>query len=105
MIGNFGKIGDLLKNAGKIQEMVKEAQDKLAKLEVTGESGGGVVRVIINAQCYAKSVTLDPDILKEDPIVIQDLIAAAINDAAQKLQKEREKMMGGFGNLGGVDGL
>ena len=99
MIGNFGKLAELLKNPGKIQDIVKEAQDKLAKLEVSGESGAGAVRVIMNAQCYAKSVTIDPDILKEDVIVIQDLIAAAINDAAQKLQKEREGMMGGFGEI------
>src|SRR3990167_5176494 len=97
---NFGKLGDLMKNAGKIQEIMKEAQEKLTKMEVTGESGGGVIRVIINAQGYCKSVTIDPEIMKEDVIILQDLIAAALNDAAQKLEKEREKMAGSLGSMG-----
>ena len=95
MLGNLGNLANLMKNAGKIQEIMKEAQEKLAKLEVIGEAGAGAVTIIMNAQGYAKSVFIDEEIIKEDKVVIQELIAAAINDAAQKIEKEREKMMGG----------
>jgi len=93
MLGNLGNLANLMKNAGKIQQLMKEAQDKLAKLEISGEAGAGAVKVLMNAQGYAKSVIIDDEILKEDKTIVQELIAAAINDAAQKIEKEREKMV------------
>lgn len=99
---NIGNIASLMKNAGKIQDMMKEAQEKLAKIEVIGESGAGAVQIKMNAQGYALSVNVDDEILKEDKIILQDLIAAAINDAAQKIEKEREKMVSNTGMLNGM---
>lgn len=100
-LGGLGNLAGLVKNAGKIQEMMKEAQDKLAKIEVTGEAGAGAVTIKMNAQNYAKAVYLDDAILREEKIILQDLIAAAINDAAQKIEKEKEKLMG-TNMLGGM---
>ncbi|OGT43760.1 MAG: nucleoid-associated protein, YbaB/EbfC family [Gammaproteobacteria bacterium RIFCSPHIGHO2_12_FULL_40_19] len=99
---NLGNIASLMKNAGKIQEMMKEAQEKLAKIEVIGEAGAGAVQIKMNAQGYALAVHIDDDILKEDKIILQDLIAAAINDGTKKIEKEKEKLVGGAGMLNGM---
>ena len=93
-LGGLGNLAGLIKNAGKIQDIMKEAQDKLAKIEVTGEAGAGAVTIKMNAQNYAKSVYIDDEILKEGKMILQELITAAINDAAQKIEKEKEKLMG-----------
>lgn len=100
-LGGLGNLASLMKNAGKIQDMMKEAQEKLAKIEVIGEAGAGAVKIRMNAQNYAKDVFIDDDILKEEKIILQDLIAAAINDAAQKIEKEKEKLVGA-NMLGGM---
>lgn len=102
-LGGLGNIAGLLKNAGKIQEMMKEAQEKLAKIEVIGEAGAGAIKIKMNAQNYAKEVFIDDDILKEEKIILQDLIASAINDATQKIEKEKEKLIGA-NMLGGMMG-
>lgn len=100
MLGNLGNLANLMKNAGKIQQMMKEAQEKLAKLEVIGEAGAGAVRVVMNAQGYAKSVHIDDDIIKEGKNIVEELVASAINDAAQKIEKEREKLVSNPGMIG-----
>lgn len=96
-LGGLGDIASLMKNAGKIKEMMEEAQQKLAKIEVIGESGAGAVKVKMNAQGYALGVVIDDEILKEDKAILSDLIAAAINDAAKKIEKEKEGMLSGAG--------
>ncbi len=101
-LGGLGNLAGLLKNAGKIQDMMKEAQEKLAKIEVMGESGAGAVQIKMNAQGYALSVMIDDDILKESKIILQDLIAAAINDGAKKIEKEKESMVSAAGLMGGM---
>lgn len=100
-LNGLGNLAGLMKNAGKIKDMMKEAQEKLAKIEVIGESGAGAVRIKMNAQNYAKEVLIDDEILKEEKIILQDLVAAAINDAAQKIEKEKEKLVGA-NMLGGI---
>lgn len=96
-LGGISGLANLMKNTGKIQDMMREAQEKLAKIEVLGESGAGVVKIIMNAQGYAKSVFIDDEILKENKAILQELIAAAINDAAQKIEKEKERMISNGG--------
>ncbi|MCX7125325.1 MAG: YbaB/EbfC family nucleoid-associated protein [Gammaproteobacteria bacterium] len=96
---NIGNIASLMKNAGKIKEMMGQAQEKLAKIKVWGESGAGAVKIEMNAQGYALSVIVDDEILKEDKTILQDLIAAAINDAAQKIEIERESSLGDAGGM------
>ncbi|OGT45666.1 MAG: nucleoid-associated protein, YbaB/EbfC family [Gammaproteobacteria bacterium RIFCSPHIGHO2_12_FULL_38_11] len=96
---NLGNIANLMKNAGKIKEMMSEAQEKLAKIEVTGESGAGVIQIKFNAQGYALDVMIDDDILKEDKAILLELIAAAINDGAKKIEKVKEEMLGAAGGM------
>lgn len=101
---NLGGLASLMKNAGKIQDMMKDAQAELAKVEVTGESGAGLVKVTVNAENYAKSVEIDDSLLSEDKAVLQDLIASAINDATQKTQKVKEEMVSKNDLLGNIMG-
>ncbi len=86
-------LGDLMKKAQEMQKKMQEIQKQIAEMDVTGQSGGGLVKIVMNGQHYAKRVTLDPSVLKEDKAILEDLIAAAINDAADKIEKgTRDKM-------------
>lgn len=96
-----GGIGNILKQAQAMQENLRRAQEELAALEVTGQSGGGLVRVTMTGRHDVKRVELDPSLLKDDKEVLEDLIAAAVNDAVRKVeQAAREKMSGLSGGLG-----
>lgn len=88
-------LGDLMKKAQEMQKKMQEIQKQIAEMEITGQSGGGLVKITVTGQHYAKRVTLDPSLLKEEKTIIEDLIAAAINDAADKIEKgTRDKMSG-----------
>lgn len=100
---NIGNLGNLLKGAKKIQEMMEQAQEDLAKIEVTGESGAGAVQIIMTAKYQAKKVTIDETLLTESKEILEDLIAAAINDAANKVETiTKSKMMDAGKLLGGL---
>lgn len=87
-------IGEIMKQAGAMQAKMKEMQEKLAELEVTGEAGGGMVKVIINGKGYAKAVAIERSLMKEDEAeILEDLIAAAINDAKAKLETQTQEKM------------
>ncbi len=87
-------IGDIMKQAGEMQAKMQEMQDKLADLEVTGEAGAGMVKVIINGRGYAKAVAIERTLLREDDAeILEDLIAAAINDAKAKLETQSQEQM------------
>ena len=92
---------DLVSQAKKMQEKVKEAQEALKKIEVEGISGGNAVRVIMNGDGELKKVAIDDALLKESKEIIEDLIVAAHNDAKSKLKKktseELSKVTGGIG--------
>jgi nucleoid-associated protein EbfC len=84
-----GGIGNVMRQAQQMQENMQKEQ---AKLEVTGESGGGMVKVVLNGRHEAKKVTIEPKLLSEDLEMLEDLIAAAINDASRKVEEStREK--------------
>ena len=86
-------LGDLMKKAQEMQKKMQEIQKQIADMEVLGQSGGGLVKITLTGQHYAKRVALDPNLLKEEKAIIEDLIAAAINDATDKIEKgTREKM-------------
>ncbi|PHQ82273.1 MAG: YbaB/EbfC family nucleoid-associated protein [Coxiella sp. (in: Bacteria)] len=107
MFGDKFNFGSLLKNAKKMQQMMEDTQGELAQIEVTGESGAGAVHVVVTARHFVKSISIDDDILKEEKSILEDLIAAAINDASSKVDKiTQEKMMDAsklFGGMGGAD--
>ena len=92
---------DVLSQAKKMQEKMKETQDNLKKIEVEGLSGGATVRVILNGDYELKKIQIEDNILKEKKEILEDLIIAAHNDAKQKLKsktsEEIEKITGGIG--------
>jgi len=88
-----GPMAQILAQAQKMQENVKRAQDEIARLEITGEAGAGLVKVTLTGKHQAKKVEISPDALTEDKEFLEDLIAAAINDAAQKLESATQARM------------
>ena len=91
---------DLISQAKKMQEKMKETQEALKKIEVEGMSGGNVVKVIMDGEGELKKITLDNALLKESKEIVEDLIVAAHNDAKSKLKKktteEISKVTGGI---------
>ena len=92
---------DLISQAKKMQEKMKETQDALKKIEVEGISGGNTVKVIMNGDGDLKNIFLGETLSKEPKVIIEDLIVAALNDAKSKLKKktseEISKVTGGIG--------
>jgi DNA-binding YbaB/EbfC family protein len=85
-----GGFGNLMRQAQQMQENMQKAQAELSNLEVTGESGAGMVKVVLNGRHEAKKVTIEPKLVSEDLEMLEDLVAAAINDASRKIE-ERSK--------------
>lgn len=91
----FGKggMGNLMKQAQLMQERMQKMQEEIAQLEVTGESGAGLVKVTINGSHNCRRVEVDPSLLADDKDMLEDLIAAAFNDAARRVaETQKEKM-------------
>lgn len=86
-----GGLGNLLKQAQKMQEEMKAAQERLAQEEVIGESGGGMVKVTINGQYQASRVEIDPSLLSDDKEMLEDLITAAFNAATQRVGEKMKE--------------
>jgi DNA-binding YbaB/EbfC family protein len=91
-----GGIGNLMKQAQKLQEDMKRAQEELAHMEITGQSGGGLVSVIMNGRHEVKRVSIDNSLLGDDKDMLEDLVAAAINDAVHKIQQTSQESMSGM---------
>ena len=106
MKGGPGGLGNLMRQAQQMQEKMKQLQDELARTEVTGEAGAGMVKVTLSGKHQAHRVQIDPAALKEDKEFLEDLVAAAINDAVQKVEQlARDKMAQATGGLGLPPGL
>jgi DNA-binding YbaB/EbfC family protein len=91
-----GGIGGLMKQAQQMQENMKKMQDQLALVEVEGQSGAGLVKVIMTCKHDVKRVTIDPSLLADDKDMLEDLIAAAMNDAVRKAEALSTEKMSGF---------
>lgn len=93
-------LNDLMKQAQAMQQNMADAQEKLAQKEVEGESGAGMVKVVMNGRHDVKNVSIDPSILSEDKELLEDLLAAAVNDAVRKIEASNRESMsnlaGGF---------
>lgn len=89
-------INELMKQARKMQEQMLSAQKEAESLILTGESGGGLVRIQMNGRHDVKQVTLDPSLMSEDKEVIEDLIAAAFNDSVKKLEEQSRNLVNGM---------
>ena len=92
-----GGIGNLMKQAQKMQEDLQKAQAQLADMEVSGESGGGMVKVTMTGRHEVRRVTIDPAAVDTDDLeMLEDLIAAAVNDAVHKVEKTSQEKMSGM---------
>ncbi len=91
-----GGIGGLMKQAQQMQENMKKMQDQLALVEVEGQSGAGLVKVVMTCKHDVKRVTIDPSLLADDKDMLEDLIAAAMNDAVRKAEALSAEKMSGF---------
>lgn len=87
-----GNIAQLMQQAQKMQENLQRAQEELAKLEVTGSAGGGMVSVTLTGAKECRKVRIDPSILSDQEMA-EDLIAAAFNDASNKIDAESKERM------------
>jgi DNA-binding YbaB/EbfC family protein len=88
-----GGLGNLMKQAQRMQETMQKAQEELADLEVTGQAGGGMVSVVMTGRHDVKRVTIDDSLLKEDKEMLEDLLAAAVNDAVRKVETTTQEKM------------
>lgn len=87
-------MGNMMKQVQQMQAKMEAAQAEMAEKEVEGTAGGGMVKVIINGKNEVLSVTIDPEVVEKDDVeMLQDLVAAAVNQAFQKVQEMQAEMM------------
>jgi len=91
-----GGLGNLMKQAQQMQANMQKAQEEIANMEVTGESGGGLVKVTLTGRHEARRVEIDSSLVGEDKDMLEDLVAAAINDAAHKVESMTQERMSGM---------
>jgi DNA-binding YbaB/EbfC family protein len=98
-----GGLGNIMKQAQAMQENMQKAQEELAAMEVTGESGGGMVTLVMTCRHDVKRICLDPELMGDvdDKEMLEDLIAAAVNDAVRKVEITTQDKMSGL--TGGMD--
>ena len=99
MIG--GNMSELMKQAQKMQEQLQKQQEAIATAEVTGESRAGMVKVVMTGRHDVKRVQLDDSLMSEDKEIIEDLLAAAVNDAVRKVEANSKAAMGSL--TGGIN--
>jgi DNA-binding YbaB/EbfC family protein len=91
-----GNIGNLLKQAQAMQENMQKAQAEIAQITVTGESGGGMVKVTMNGKHEVSRVQIEPAVYGDDREMLEDLLAAAINDATHRIEGAVQQKMSGL---------
>ncbi len=96
-----GGLGNLMQQAQQMQENMQKAQQELGALEVTGKSGGGLVSIIMTGKHDVKRVSIDPSLMGDDKDMLEDLVAAAVNDAVRQLEQETKDKMASV--AGGID--
>ncbi len=100
-----GGLGNLMKQAQEVQENVRKAQEELSKVEVNGVSGGGLVTVVMTCRHDVRRVSVDDSLMGDDKEVLEDLIAAAMNDAVRKAEKASQEKMSGLTSGINIPGL
>ena len=101
-----GGIGQLMKQAQQMQENMKKAQEEMASMTVTGESGGGMVRIVMTCRHQVQSLEIDDSLVGDDKDMLEDLVTAAFNDAIRKVESTvQEKFAGMTSGLGLPPGL
>ncbi len=89
-------LNELMKQAAQIQEKMQQAQQEAANAEVLGESGAGLVKITMTGRHDVRRVEIDPSLMSEDKEVLEDLLAAAVNDAVRKVEATNQKNMSGL---------
>ncbi|MDC1284420.1 YbaB/EbfC family nucleoid-associated protein [Gammaproteobacteria bacterium] len=93
-----GGIGNMMKQAQKMQADMQKAQEEIKNMEVEGQSGGGIVKVIMQGSHEVKRISIDDSLLADDKDMLEDLVAAAVNDAVHKIESESKSRMAGVTN-------
>jgi hypothetical protein len=88
-----GGLGNMMKQAEALQRNMQKAQEEIARLEVTGESGGGMVKVTMTGKHEVRRVQIEPAVIGDDREMLEDLVAAAINDAVRRVESESQQRM------------
>ena len=91
-----GGLGGLMKQAQQMQENMKRLQDQLATVEVEGQAGAGMVKVVMTCRHDVKRVIIDPSLMKDDREMLEDLVAAAVNDAVRRVEATVQEKMAGI---------
>lgn len=89
-------LGDIMKQAQQMQEQMAKLQEELANLEVEGESGAGLVKVKMTGKHDIKQVNIDESLMQEDKEMLEDLLAAAVNDAVRRVEEANKSKLGGL---------
>ena len=89
-------LGNIMKQAQQMQENMQKAQEEIANLEVTGESGAGLVKITMTGRHDVKNVSIDPTLVGDDKDMLEDLIAAAVNDAIRRVESMTQEKMSGL---------
>jgi len=88
-----GGLGNLMKQAQQMQANMQRAQEELANIEVQGEAGGGLVKVVMNGRHDVRRVSIDDSLFGDDKDMLEDLLAAAVNDAVRKVEATNQEKM------------
>lgn len=91
-----GGLGNLMKQAQAMQDNLRKAQEELAGIEVTGSAGGGLVNVTMTCRHDVRRIEIDDSLMSDDKEVLEDLLAAAVNDAVRKAEKTAQEKMAGL---------
>ena len=99
-----GDLGQLMKQAQRMQAEMQKAQAELASLEVQGEAGGGLVRVVMTCAQQVRSMTIDPSLVSGDREMLEDVVVAAFNDALRKVERTTQERYSGLTSGLGLPG-
>lgn len=92
-----GGLGNMMKQAQQMQENMKRMQEELGNVEVEGQAGAGLVKVVMTCHHAVRRVSIDPSLMGDDREMLEDLIAAAINDGNRRIEAAVQEKMGGLG--------
>lgn len=87
-------LGDLMKQAQQMQEQMQKMQEDLANMEVEGQSGAGLVKIVMTGRHDVRKVTIDPSLMTEEKEMLEDLLAAAVNDAVRRAEEQSKEKLG-----------
>ena len=91
-----GQLADLMKQAQQMQDNMRKMQEQLASVEVEGQAGAGMVKVVMTCKHDVKRISIDPSLVGDDKEMLEDLVAAAVNDAVRRVEATVQEKMGGL---------